>query len=265
MISLISIIILIGLIVLGLPIGMSFFATALFIVTQGGYETSFLLPYGYSKMGSLAIIAIPMFILAGGIIEKGGIGEKLVNFVDLFVGHVKGGMAAVMIVTCALFGSITGSAAATMSVIGSIMLPRLEKAGYNKGYSAALISNCCLLGGIIPPSGLIILYCWAGNVSVIECFLALVIPGIITTVFFCIANYFMCKNDENIIVTHRMERQAFNKELVKRTKESIPAFIFPIIILGGIYAGIMTPTESASVAVIYAIVVAFFVYKTMSR
>src|SRR5699024_6702427 len=127
---------------------------------------------------NLVILAIPLFIIAGGIIEKGGIGERLVNLVEIVVGRVKGGLGIVAILSSAIFGAITGSAAATLSSIGSIMFPRLKKDGYPDGFSVALLSNSSVLGMLIPPSSIMILYAWLGNQSVLASFLATLVPGI---------------------------------------------------------------------------------------
>ncbi|MBR6800037.1 MAG: TRAP transporter large permease subunit, partial [Firmicutes bacterium] len=124
----------------GIPVPFSFFGVSILMVFIGGYDTSFLLPYGYTKVSSFVLLAIPLFIMAGGIIERSNMGEKLVNFVELFVGKVKGSLGVVAVVSCAIFGAISGSAAATQSVIGSIMWPRMNAAGYPKGKSAALIA-----------------------------------------------------------------------------------------------------------------------------
>ena len=148
---LLAIILLLILLIVGIPVPASFFGTTLFLIVTCGYTPEFLVPYAYSKTSSYVLLAIPLFIIAGGIIERSDLGAHLVNFVNMLVGRVKGSLGMVAVIACALFGSVTGSACATMSVIGSIMWPRMEAAGYSKGKSAALISSSCLLGGLIPP------------------------------------------------------------------------------------------------------------------
>lgn len=261
---LISIILLLVLLMVGIPVPASFFGTTLFLIVTCGYEPSFLVPYAYSKTSNYVLLAIPLFIIAGGIIERSNLGAHLVNFVNMLVGRVKGSMGMVAVIACALFGSVTGSACATMSVIGSIMWPRMEAAGYSKGKSAALISSSCLLGGLIPPSSLMIMYAWLSKESVLDCFLAILGPGLMMTVMFCVAYWFMVRKDEGMEVAPKMEPAEFRKEFRIRFIRFIPAVIFPIIILGGIYSGIMTPTESASVSLIYALLVGFFVYKSLT-
>ena len=261
---LISIILLLVLLMVGIPVPASFFGTTLFLIVTCGYEPSFLVPYAYSKTSNYVLLAIPLFIIAGGIIERSNLGAHLVNFVNMLVGRVKGSLGMVAVIACALFGSVTGSACATMSVIGSIMWPRMDAAGYSKGKSAALISSSCLLGGLIPPSSLMIMYAWLSKESVLDCFLAILGPGLIMTVMFCVAYWFMVRKDEGMEVAPKMEPAEFRKEFRVRFIRFIPAVIFPIIILGGIYSGIMTPTESASVSLIYALGVGFFVYKSLT-
>ena len=261
---LISIVLLIVLLVVGIPVPASFFGTTLFLILAGGYTPDFLVPYAYSKTSSYVLLAIPLFIIAGGIIERSNLGTHLVNFVMLLVGRVKGSMGMVAVIACAMFGSVTGSACATLSVIGSIMWPRMEAAGYSKGKSAALISSSCLLGGLIPPSSLMILYAMLAQESVLDCFMAILGPGLMMTVMFCIAYWFMVRKDEGMALTPKMEPPEFRREFKIRFIRFIPAIIFPIIILGGIYTGIMTPTESASVSLIYALLVGFLIYKSLT-
>lgn len=260
----ISIVLLIALLMVGIPVPAAFFGTTLFLTVTCDYAPSFLVPYAYSKTSSYVLLAMPLFIIAGGVIEKSELGAHLVNFVNLFVGRIKGSLGMVAVIACAIFGSVTGSACATMSVIGSIMWPRMEAAGYSKGKSAALISSSCLLGGLIPPSSLMIMYAWLSKESVLKCFLAILGPGLIMTLMFCVVYWFMVRNDEGMEVAQKLPPAEFQKELKTRSVKFIPALLFPVIILGGIYSGIMTPTESAAVSLIYALLVGFFVYRTLT-
>ena len=210
------------------------------------------------------LLAIPLFIIAGGIINKGHIGDKLVELIDLFVGRMKGGLGVVTVISCAVFGSITGSAAATLSGIGAIMFPKLKKAGYPQGHSAALIANASVLGLLIPPSAIMILYAWIGNQSVLAAFLATVIPGLILTVLLCLVNIVLVRKNNDLILEDPIDLNTFQKLLFKRSTKAIPALAMPFLILGGIYGGIVTPTEAAALGVIYAIPVGFFIYKGLN-
>ena len=260
----ISIIVLIIVLLLGAPIPFAFMGAILSIVVVGGYDYSFLVPYGYTSAGTILLIAIPMFILAGAIMEKSGIGEAIVNLADLFVGRIKGGLGIVMTVACALFGSVSGSGLATLSCIGSIMLPRMYAAGYPRGVSSALISSASLLGLLIPPSMNMILYAFVGGQSVLACFLATILPGIVLIIFLSLTTLFLLRKDPNIQLPPRIEKGKRAKHYAKSIWAGVPAMLAPVIILGGIYSGLMTPTEAAAVAVLYSIPVGWFVYKGLT-
>jgi tripartite ATP-independent transporter DctM subunit len=260
-----SLVLLVITLIIGVPVPFAFLVATTLLVFTGGYSPSFLLPYGFSKMSTIVLLAIPLFIMAGGIMERGNIGDKLVDLVDLFVGRIKGGLGVVAVVSCAVFGSITGSACATLSCIGSIMFPRLEKAGYPRGHSAALLANASVLGMLIPPSAIMILYSWVGNQSVLASFLSSVIPGIILTILLSVINMFLLRNNKDLILATPISSKEKWSLFRVRGKRAIPALIMPVLVLGGIYGGIMTPTEAAAVAAVYSIPVGFWVYKGLTR
>ncbi len=260
-----SLVLLVITLIIGVPVPFAFLVATTLLVFTGGYSPSFLLPYGFSKMSTIVLLAIPLFIMAGGIMERGNIGDKLVDLVDLFVGRIKGGLGVVAVVSCAVFGSITGSACATLSCIGSIMFPRLEKAGYPRGHSAALLANASVLGMLIPPSAIMILYSWVGNQSVLASFLSSVIPGIILTILLSVINMYLLRNNKDLILATPISSKEKWSLFRVRGKRAIPALIMPVLVLGGIYGGIMTPTEAAAVAAVYSIPVGFWVYKGLTR
>ncbi len=259
-----AVLVLIVVLLLGVPIPFAFFASSLVIVIGGGYDYTFLLPYGFNKVSSLILVAIPLFILAGNLMEKSGIGEGLINWVEMFVGRVKGGLGAVMVISCALFGSISGSGFATLSCIGTIMLPRMEAAGYPRGVSAALISSSSLLGLLIPPSLNMIVYAFIGGQSVLACFLSTIIPGIILIILLSATTFWQLRNCKDIKLRDPMPPAEYAKTLGKRTTKAIPAMVAPIIILGGIYGGFLTPTEAAAVSVVYTVPVGIWFYKGLN-
>lgn len=265
MLVLIAVVVLIVVLLLGVPIPFAFFASSLVIVVGGGYDYTFLLPYGFNKVSSLILVAIPLFILSGNLMEKSGIGEGLINWVEMFVGRVKGGLGAVMVISCALFGSISGSGFATLSCIGTIMLPRMEAAGYPRGVSAALISSASLLGLLIPPSLNMIVYAFIGGQSVLACFLATIIPGIILVILLSATTFWQLRKNENIKLRDPLPPAVYAKTLGKRTTRAIPAMVAPIIILGGIYGGFLTPTEAAAVSVVYTVPVGIWFYKGLNK
>lgn len=235
-----------------------------FLVLTLGYDPSFLMTYGYDVTSAIVLLCVPLYVCVGSIMEKSEIGRSLVDFVNVFVGRIKGGLGVVGVMTCAVFGSISGSSTATLTCIGSIVLPRMYEKGYPRGHAAALITNACPLGLLIPPSSSMIIYAWVSRQSILACFLATVIPGIILACALSISNVLMLKNTKSI----KVEEAITTGELIKRLKvkgtESLPALLMPVIILGGTYSGIFTPTESAAIAVLYAIPVGFWIYKKLT-
>lgn len=250
--------------VIGIPVPFAFLLTAMYFLLTGDYEPTFMVPYAVKNLSNTVIFCIPLFILAGKLMERGNIADKLIGLVEESVGRVKGGLGIVATVSCAVFGSVTGSAAATLTCIGSIMIPRLEKAGYPRGHSTSLLANSAVLGMLIPPSGIMILYSWMGGQSVLASFLATVIPGIALTSLFSLINCFLLRKDPNIVVPVIPEADRTAAHKILRLKKASPALMMPVIILGGIYSGIMTPTEAAAVAVVYAIPVGMFIYRGLT-
>ncbi len=260
----IGIIMLLFTLIIGVPIPFSFGFSIIILAYGLGYQTDFLLPVGYSKIGGFVLLAMPLFIMAGGIMEKGKIGSAITDLVNLFFGRIKGGLAFVTIISSAVFGAISGSAAATLACIGSVMLPVLKRSKYPLGVSASFIANASPLGLLIPPSIAQIIYAWAANQSVLACFLATIIPGIILTFFLCVVSYFLLRNNKCIVFKQNQTVSEWKKDVVVKTKRAVPALLMPIIVLGGIYGGIMTPTEAAGIAVLYSIPVGMFVYKGLN-
>lgn len=260
----ITLLILMGTLIIGIPVPFAFGASVIYMVVMLGYDPGFLLPVAYSKLSAIVLLAIPLFIMAGGIMERGKIGGSLVGVVEMIVGRIKGGLGVAAVVSSAVFGSISGSAAATLSCIGSIMFPKLNESKYPKGHAAALIANAAPLGLLIPPSSIQILYAWVGNQSVLACFLATVVPGIILVILLSLVNIILLRNNPDVKVIEKTNFKDFSSEFAKKTFKATPALLMPVIILGGIYGGIMTPTEAAAISVIYAIPVGFFIYKGLT-
>lgn len=267
----IALVILLLCLIIGVPVPVSFMASAAWLIFFGGpagegYEASQLLPYGFAQMNSVSLIAIALFIAAGGIMERGKIGEKLIDFVDVFVGHMKGGLGIAGTISCAIVGSICGAACATLSCVGSILFPRFRDEGYPRGLAAALMANASLLGLLIPPNATLIIFAWISGQSVLACFLATVIPGFITIGLLCLVNSWLLRNNDTILSSDKKDRTRADKiRLFKeRGRLAFPALLLPFIVLGGIYGGIMTTTEASAMAVLYAIPVGMFVYKGLN-
>ena len=251
------------LLVIGVSVPMAFGAVLLLIATFGGHDVSGFMPAGHWKMTSIVLLAIPLFILAGAIMERGKIALPLVQLAELLIGRIKGGLSAASVIASAIFGSISGSAAATLTCIGTIMMPHLKRANYPNGLAGALIVSASPLGLLIPPSASQILYAWVTQQSVLKCFLSTVIPGLILVVLLIIVNFALLRKVTNLKLA--IKPVNFPRELGVRSWKAFPALLMPLFILGGIYGGVMTPTEAAGVAVIYAIPVGFFVYKGLNK
>lgn len=263
----IGVAILIVVLVLGVPVPYSFGFAVIYMVAVFGYAESTIIPVGFAKMGSMTFLAMPMFILVGSIMERGKIGEALIGFVEMFVGRLRGGLGVVAVVSSAVFGAICGSSAATLSCIGGIMYPKLMEQGYDRGFATALVLNAAPLGLLIPPSSTMILYAWLSGESVLACFMATIVPGIILAIFLCAVNIYMAHKNPLLDPKVLQERYQIPKFISRggweRTKFSVPALLMPLLVLGGIYGGVMTPTEASAVAVIYAIPVAIYFYKSL--
>ncbi len=264
MILAITFIILVALLLLGVPVPFSFGGATIFLIAVFGFDPAAIFATSFTQLSSITLLAIPLFIIAGGIMEKGHIGEALINWVNVFVGRSKAGLTWVTSIASAIFGSICGSGAATLSCIGSIVAPMMKEKKYPVGIAAACACCTAPLGLLIPPSAMQILVAWTLNISVLACFLSTVIPGIVLTILLGVVSQVLLRNHHEIETEPKVTRKEFGKLFANRTKTAIPALIMPVIILGGIYSGAMTATESAGIAVIYSIPVAMFIYKKLN-
>ncbi|MBQ2063024.1 MAG: TRAP transporter large permease [Firmicutes bacterium] len=260
----IAFIILIVLLIIGVPVMYCFGASLLYAAFTLGYTATGMFPTIYGKLSSVVLLSIPLFIMAGKIMEHGKIGDALIGFIELFIGRIKGSLAIITAVSSAVFGSICGSGMATLSCIGSLMMPRMKEKRYPMEIAAAVACCSAPLGMLIPPSSLCIVVAWGANLSVTACFLSTLIPGIILTLLISLNAYVMLKRRDIDKGSGLDEGVRLGQVVGKRTWHALPALLMPFIILGGIYGGIMTATEAAAVAAIYAIPVAVFIYKGIS-
>ena len=262
MVVAIAIVLICVLLAVGVSVPLAFAGVLVLLAYTGGHDVSGFLATGHWKMNSVILLAIPLFIMAGNIMQRGRIANPIVEIAELMFGHLRGGLSAASVVASAMFGAISGSGAATLTCIGGIIMPHLRRAKYPNGFSAALVISASPLGLLIPPSAAQLLYAWVGQLSVLRCFLATLLPGIILTIMLIVVNFFVLRNNTTIHVTE--VPQQFIRQLTKKTWSALPAIFMPLIILGGIYGGIMTPTEAAGVAVIYAIPIGFFFYRGLT-
>lgn len=232
----------------------------LYIIVDGGVTWNILESVMTTACDSFPLMAIPLFILAGALMESGGLSKRLINFADSLVGHFPGGLTIVTVIACMFFGAISGSAAATVATIGVIMVPSMIERGYDKGFSYALIAAAGCLGVIIPPSITMVTYGVATNASISTLFLGGFAPGIVVGLCLIAVSMFYC-----VKRGYKGNGLKFSIKRVGTTfVQAIGALMVPVIILGGIYGGIFTPTEAAAVAVFYGLIVGLFGYKELT-
>jgi len=245
----------------GVPIVFTLGLTGFFGLTMLSKYSLMVIPQKiFTGINSFPFMAIPFFILAGEIMNRGGITDRLVKFSEYLVGRIPGGLAHANIVCSMFFGGISGAAVADTSAIGSVLIPSMQRAGYSREYSAAVTASSSVIGPIIPPSIVMVTYAATMDVSVGGLFLAGVIPGILVGLVLMLIAYFYA-----LRYNHPRREYAIGwKEMSKATKEAFPTLIMPIIIMGGILSGFFTPTEAAAIAVAYAFLVSMFVFRTLS-
>ena len=244
---------------IGLPISLALVAgTAAPLIMSTNTDLQMIVQRFFNAVNQYSLMAIPLFVLSGALLDKGGVSKRLVRFANSLVGWMPGGLAIVAFVASAFFGAISGSSLATVAAIGAIVVPSMVDEGYPLPFALSTVASAGWLGIIIPPSIPMVLYGIAGNVSIGDLFLAGILPGIILTIgMACYAFWFGKK--------HMTVHRKFSwQEVGASLKEAVWALGMPIIILGGIYGGVFTPTESAAVACLYGVIIGFLVYRELS-
>ena len=255
--GLLVIILLLGLAFLGFPIYIALGIGTLAALNMAGMPALVLPQKLFAGMNSSSLLAIPFFILAGNIMSR-SITVKLIDVANAIIGWIRGSVAVVTVLASALFGAISGSGVATASAIGGITIPAMQREGYPSEFSTAIASISSILGPIIPPSITLIVYASITNVSVSQLFMGSVIPGILLAGSLIV--YALVYGKKNNLPAHEKQTP---KQIGHAFKEGIWALLMPIIILGGIFGGIFTPTEAAAVAVVYALIISLTVYRDM--
>ncbi len=245
---------------IGVPIGTTLGIAAVITIWKFDLGIGMLGVNFSSGIASFPLLAIPFFVLAGVILERAGLAATIARFFELIVGRAVGGLAMVSVCTCMFWGALSGSGPATTAAVGLILLAPMIKHGYDKNFAGALIANASDLSIIIPPSIAFIIYGNITSVSVSALFLAGIIPGILTGIGTIIVAYIISKKRGYRGIN---ERASF-KEIIIALKDSFWAILSPVIILGGIYAGVFTPTEAAVVAVFYSLFVAMVIYRSIT-
>ncbi|TMW72261.1 TRAP transporter large permease [Alteribacter natronophilus] len=257
---LVLVIALILLFIVGVPIAFALGISSTIAVWYGGtMPLESIITRMFSSLDLFPLMAIPFFILAGSLMETGGISRRLINLASAMVGEMKGGLAAVAVVTSMFFAAISGSSPATVAAIGSILIPAMVARGYNRDFAASVQAVSGGIGVIIPPSIPLILYGVVAQVSIGSLFIAGILPGILMGIFLLVTVYIISK-----IKGYSGGVKTNWREKLLALRDATLALLMPVIILGGIYGGIFTPTEAAGVAVVYAFIIGFFVYKEIT-
>jgi C4-dicarboxylate transporter DctM subunit len=253
--------VLVVLMLLGLPIAVSMGLTAvLSFLALGGPSLLSMVPQRmYSGTTSFTLLAIPFFILAGNLMNTGGITHRLVRFAQCLIGHIRGGLGHVTVVTNMIMAGMSGSAVADAVGTGTVLIPAMEKAGYPRVFSAALVGAASTIGPVIPPSIPFVIFGSITGTSVGRLFLGGFLPGVLMGIFLMITVAILAKRRG-----YPREQRATLRELLVATLQAAPAWGSPFIIIGGILGGIFTPTEAAAVASIYALAIGMFVYREIT-
>lgn len=253
----------------GIPLGWLFIASSATGIIVEGMPLSFIANTFYHSLNSYVIMAIAFFVYAGSLISEAGLADRIVRFSYALVGKVRGGMEAVGIISTVFLSALTGSSVPCISALIPLLVPRLEKYGYQRKYTTALLCSSSFMGYLIPPSVPALIYCLVAQQSVSALFLSTVFPGLLLAIGYAVLNYFICPRymDKTIATEIQEVSQTFSERLVelrKSTWVALPALGCPLVILVGIYGGICTPNEAGAIAVIYCLIIGFWVYRELT-
>lgn len=249
---------------LGVPVGFAFGLGGFTILFLTGLDPRFAMPAAFRNLESFTLLALPLFIMAGGLMKDADISTRLIAFTQSFLGRVRGGLGMVCVVCCTIFGAISGSASAAIAAIGSVMIPEMVRQGYPRGYSTGLVACSSMLALLIPPSIPMIVFAMTAQISILAAFLSTLIPGLMMMTVYCIINLIMCRKFKNLTIAPKVSASQRVGEIARSTKHAGWALFMPVLVLGGIYGGIFTPTEAAGMSAVYAVLVGFVAYKTMT-
>ena len=248
------------LLIIGMPIAHALGAATLVVLYIHGIPGVFMPQTAYSATDQFPLMAVPFFVLAGYLMEYGGISKRLTDFAGTLIGHIDGGFACVTILSCMFFAAMSGSGPATVAAIGSIMIPAMIRNGYSPPFAGAVASTGGTLGIMIPPSNPMIIYAVVANVSVTGMFTAGILPGLMVGAVLILASWWVCRRKG----FRGREQRASRAEIWASFKDARWALLAPVVILGGIYSGQFTPTEASVIAVNYALLVGWLAYRQLT-
>ena len=249
---------------LGVPVGFAFGLGGFAILAITGLDPRFAIPAAFRNLESYTLLALPLFIMAGGLMRDADISKRLIAFTMAFLGRIKGGLGMVCVVSCTIFGAISGSASAAIAAIGSIMIPEMVEHGYSRGYATGLVAASSMLALLIPPSIPMIVFAMTAQISILAAFLSTLIPGLLMMVAYCIINVVMSRRMKSLKTAPKIPISQAAIEIGHSARHAGFALFMPILVLGGIYGGVFTPTEAAGMSAVYAVFVGLFVYKKMT-
>lgn len=246
---------------IGIPIAWSLSLSCIAaLATMGGMPIALLTQRVFNGANNFSFLAVPAFVLAGEVMCQGGISKQLVDMAKIALGRIRGSLAMVSIVASTIFAALSGAATATTAAIGGLMYPEMKESGYPEDFSAAVQAIGGTLGPVIPPSLMMIFYAVSTGESVTKLLMSGILPGILTCLMLCFLAYIIAKKQDMPVSDKSFDLKAF----VGTLKNSFFALLMPIIILVTIYTGICTATEAASIAAVYGIIVALFIYKSIN-
>ena len=250
------------LLVLNVPISICLGLSSAAAILYSGTSLTIVATNIYSGISKFLLLAIPFFVLSGNIMAKAGISTRLIRFVDTCVGHRKGGIANVCIIVACFFGAISGSGPATVAALGAVLIPAMvERGGFSAPFSTALMATASSIAIVIPPSIAFVVYASITGVSIGDMFMAGIVPGILMGLALIVV--VMLEVRKNHVVPSNVQK-ASAKERLDAFKDAFWGFLMPVIILGGIYGGIFTPTEAAAVAAVYALICGVFIFRELN-
>jgi len=246
--------------VISVPIGIALgLASTLALIVSGSVNPTYIAQGLVTSIDSFPLMAVPFFVLAGDLMGHGGLSKRLLNVGNVIFGRYAGGLAIIAVVTCMFFAAISGSGPATVAAVGAIMMPAMARDGYRPPFTGGLIASAGSLGVIIPPSIPMVIYSTSANVSVTKMFMAGVVPGMLIGLSLILYAWFQARREG---ITGTIENHDL-KTILRTIWEAKWALMVPVLILGGIYGGVFTPTEASAVGVIYGLIVGLFVYREL--